>query len=1521
MRKFKTKLLLPLITAGTLICGITASANNGIERSSNGEAFTTDRYVADIYEGELGETVNLRPINLITTKKGQHRYISKSVTTGSDFSIAKWTLKYPDHICIHNGYPPKENGNEWKGFSFGRSICYRSCQPGWIATCAKCGRELYAFFYATRDTISQVKSLTNGDSYISNCVDKNCNNLETGFTIMHNCDEVSWNKYTVKYYGNGADGGYLSDSAHYYNNATEYEGETVSPQSKLTKNIFCRTGYVFTGWNTKMDGNGTPFSDEEDFLNIQTKLNLGNDDQGKEIRLYAQWKPAYSTLIIDPNGGSYDGETSITQRFRSTFTLDENKLTPPNGFTVLYDTQGGNHIDSTYTTMHFAGWSFSSPLYGMYNANYKQYLFGAYDTNNVFSSVTEQGWHDGCIDKVTANYAGDSFKLPEATYPNGNNPEDQKRFGGWYADPECTVFIGGAGDEFSTDRDMTLYAKWSNLHLDSEENWTANKGKGAVDLSWVQTDAADKVFKIYQKKENENWTEVKSAESISNDLDKVSQTFTRNTDNDNSEQKYIVPYSGLYNFTLAGAQGGNYQNKIGGKGGKTTGRVYLYKDEPLYVGVGSQDGKGSLYKGGTATAYASGGSASYLRVDRMSEGGAFAVAGGGGGATVLGNGNDAGETKLRDKNAEIGEGDDIRYGESGMAGGGGGWTGGQKGIAVLHHHIDSCYKDLSYTPSFGSWQGQVDGFDCYSDTNTKTRGYAHTRDDDPRHVIRVGWESYAYSEGTLWNLNGYSGLATNGNTQLNVSVHTNSWGSTDGLNLSKSKYRVMNQNGSTISSGSFSSAMNSSSSAGSSGSSWENPDGSWGGSPDVRDFYGTFHFKLPKGTTRIYLYLDFYHNAYDAWFTSEITGLSFSGGISKICKYEEGDVENQYPSYGGSNGVIADDTNVVVYNSNTSLDSDQLGDGYIKLEGYELGLFKDNFLNGIIASDEAAPNTPSLKRKAVEDDNDFSKTTVIWDDPGDNGTTYQHQVKSFYTETMAPMLESNITTDVMVSGVKGYRVIVDKNSNTVVNADNSSYQTDNSYVISGINKNEIKYIHVAAVDGAGNIGETAHLKIGTNIGEQIYYPLETTPVVIKGLAGNVYEKNGSYFVKADGETPFYLSTNGLISEVGDAAPSYAYQINALTYKVSSNSEKQKISYYRENDHADIDKINIDGVKKTVNGVVSTAYFNDVSFFEMSRYNNLRNMSINAAYTMDAALNNTKLRVTPQAAAYQQTDKYNTTTYTYSNDAADELNGIDLIADGKAPEISGEGYEFLKNIDNIDIGEYPDNYEITLEVKDEESGLKEFYVVIENEDNKKTKTYEGAISSDKKTGTITINIVNDDLLFQGDINFVIYASDNVSNETEESKGLGEFGLRTQITSQTSTDTIGDNGYITFKKGETGVLIVRTSGYADQIQVRFPNDFAASGFETVKNYYYEKSLSGGDTNENDLRRFGVRTEIIRFPIPYDIEEKDAYDIEITAFKNGDSITINESVGVRTLSEHQKFNISGSLLDNMRTYIIQN
>lgn len=1533
MRKFKTKLLFPLIAAGTLVCGMSVSANTGIERSSTG--FTTDRYNLNIYDGEQGEEVFFQPV--IPEKiagKGQHLYAAE---TNEDITVSKWTLEYAEHTCIHTDYPD-DNRNEWEGFSFNRHTCFRLCQPGWIATCAKCGREIGILFYSTRDTISQLRTLPIHDAYVSNCVYQDCNNLEQGTGIGHKCDDISWNRYKVLYHNNGANGGYIPASLHYYNNETTYEGQAVDPQKKLTANTYYRIGYAFDGWNTKEDGSGISFSDEEKFLNIQNLLNLGNDDEDKEIHLYAQWKPASSTLVIDPNGGTYDGETAITQRFRSVYTLDSDKLTPPAGATVTYNTQGGNAVAPTHTTMHFNEWTFASPMYGLYNNDYKQYLFGKYDTNNIYSSGAQGGWHDGCVDTVIAQYAGDSFKLPNATYPSGD-----RHFGGWYADPECTIFIGGAGDDFYTDKDVTLYAKWSTLHLDSKENWTANNGKGAVDLSWIQNDNADKVFKVYQKKENGGWVEVKSATNITNNLGNVSKTFTRNTDAANSEQTFTAPYSGLYNFTLYGAQGGNSGSFTGGKGGKVTGRVYLNEGETVTIGVGSQDGKGSKYIGGTASDFGCGGSASYISVKRL--GGTIAVAGGGGGATKYKAGIDAGAGEVRTDTTD-------GNGQNGMAGGGGGLTGGKKGEAVFHHHDKDgnvCTVQKNATIPSNS---VIDKKVCVEHDDEKDWydhyiGTAFIGDEDdplrkPSLLRFSGVQAWHYSSG---NYGGKNGILED--LSLNKGLTIKNQNDAELLHVTFQDIRnyVLNvtriaghqtdcftvlhpeeeNRGEYYERFVFSSPTS---------ARYESGDGQL--ESNFNDFFlpGTWHSGGGNYGEKIFTYnyevkLDTSTTAINITFENCIQGhppvsAPASGIIQAVvtdmvCGKEEGEKISETSANGGSNG-FPDNAKSYIYFATTQAGV-QTGNGSITIAGAELGAFKDNYLNGVRATDEAAPNVPVLKRKTAEDDNNYSKATIVWSNPGDNGTTYQHQVKSFYTSSMAPMLESNITTDVITSGVKGYRVVIDGSANTTVNATNSSYQTANSYTVTGLNKSSVKYIHVAAVDGAGNIGETTHLKVGANAGDQIYYPVETTPIVIKGLNNNVYKKDNSYFVKADGETPFYLSTNGLISEVGDAVPSQNYQVNMLAYNISDGGAKQKMNYYRQNDGSDISKIGIDGVRRSVEGVTGSSYFGDYPFFEMNRYNGLRNLSINAAYTIDAAYNNVKLRVTPQAAAYQTTDKYNNSTYTYSNDAADERNSIDLIADGKAPVISGDGYDFLKDTDNIDIGEYPDNYTITIDAKDDESGLKEFYVVIENEDNRKTQTFTGNISGDGKSGTVTINITDDDLLFRGDINFLIYASDNVGNETEDSRGLGEFGLHTMLASQNSDDVYGDNGYIIFKKGETGVLIVRTSGYADQLQVKFPNDFAVSGFETTKNFYYEKPIGGGETNEDDLRRFGIRTEIIRFPIPYDIEEKDAYDIEITAFKNGDSITVNEGIGLRTLSEHQKFNIEGSILDNIRTYIIQN
>ena len=59
----------------------------------------------------------------------------------------------------------------------------------------------------------------------------------------------------------------------------------------LTKNTFTREGYTFVGWNTKADGSGTTYADEEKVRNL-------TDEAGGKVTLYAQWGMPY----IDGNG-------------------------------------------------------------------------------------------------------------------------------------------------------------------------------------------------------------------------------------------------------------------------------------------------------------------------------------------------------------------------------------------------------------------------------------------------------------------------------------------------------------------------------------------------------------------------------------------------------------------------------------------------------------------------------------------------------------------------------------------------------------------------------------------------------------------------------------------------------------------------------------------------------------------------------------------------------------------------------------------------------------------------------------------------------------------------------------------------------------------------------------------------------------------------------------------------------------------------------------------------------------------
>ena len=1388
--------------------------------SPDGKAFTTCAGDQNYTWYDNGTTVNTGiKSSLRNLETGEHYY---AIRRSGEVPVGYWKVVHRPGQCIHDGYPDKD----WHGIAFGTQKCMQYYYSGWKAYCADCGEPIKEnHIYMSREAAASIQYLDLGTEtarmgYYYLC--PFCSNLEQGVTLSaHLCKEISWNQYRIFYNPNIKKyNGYMDYSYHMYNNATEYEGQTVTPVTHLTENNYTKEGYVFIGWNTKPDGSGAFFADSAEIYNLSSidwrdESTWTETDNGT-VTLYAQWRKSESTLVIDAAGGKYSGldKQSITQPYLKNYVLQVDLIQAPDGYQVAFVANGGSPVETIAGTKHFVEWMREQPFRGWLEDNI--YTFTA---------------PDGNVDTLKAAYQSDPITLPATT-------RDGWSFGGWYYDPDFSLPAGGAGDQIIPSKDMTLYAQWVDLRLQSVDNYDANEGKGAIDLSWSQSDQNNKTYLVYQKRENGAWIRVNSADDISSTT-VISEAYSF----EGQEKQYTIPYTGLYTIKALGAQGASYESYTGGYGGSVGGKFWLRKGDVLTYAVGGQNGYNG---GGNATDYGNGGGMTSVVSDQKGE---LMIAGGGGGASPGGNGGNGGSA------ASVIDGHD---GESGMAGGGAGYQGGCAGEKIVHHHTNDCYVDASYTPAFGSWDGKVDGFDCYADSNTKTSGYAHTKDDDPRHVIRVGWESYAYSEGTLWNLNGYSGLATNGNTQLNVSVHTNSWGSTDGLNLSKSKYRVMNQNGSTISSGSFSSAMNSSSSSGGSGSSWENPDGSWGGSPDVRDFYGTFHFALPEGTTRIYLYLDFYHNAYDAWFTSEITGLSFSGGRKLNCGMTEGQVLSSKPAYGGSNYVSSDALMYEMYSGVRS------GSGYATLDAEAVGYQESLDLTGVVATDFAAPD--KISDQVTKEPLDGKSICVTWQTPKDNGTDYYHKVESYLTGSTSMLCKSNVTKNTLVSGVMGYYYLVDQKEDTVVTG-NANYVQDPHVNVVTAEYNQ--YLHIAAVDVAGNISDTTHILIDA---KDVLWKLYTKQLVIDASADNVYPATDkSWYVRADGGTPFTLKNEAYM----DGTASRGYQLNETIYETVSDdsSVSRNIIRTASTEIADTSiRTDANGLAYSTDGTTALQQY---SYSYTVRSNKNRDLMGVQKFTISRDLSGQTIQVIPVAEADKESDKV------YSAHELDEKNKITLIADGEAPVI--RGLEIMEDRDLIDRRD--GSITIRASAEDELSGVKDFYIVISNSDNAVMKTY-----TPDENGYINITITNDEPIFSGDFTLLGYAVDNVGNENSLSYGTTEFALASSV------ERILEPHDPIFKCGESGILTFTTWGYADRVEVIFPESMTALDPTLNKVYDY-----------TDCPGYMI-TEHLQFMVPLYTPENQNLEVTVRAYKGDKKLEDHPTISV--------IGVSGTVLDEFRT-----
>jgi len=93
---------------------------------------------------------------------------------------------------------------------------------------------------------------------------------------------------------------------------------TYDKEETLLSNSYQKEGYKFSSWNTKRDGTGTSYYDNQSVIN----LSKTNEDV---ILLYAEWEPITYNILFDSNGG-----TGIMQNINAIYDTDillsENKF-------------------------------------------------------------------------------------------------------------------------------------------------------------------------------------------------------------------------------------------------------------------------------------------------------------------------------------------------------------------------------------------------------------------------------------------------------------------------------------------------------------------------------------------------------------------------------------------------------------------------------------------------------------------------------------------------------------------------------------------------------------------------------------------------------------------------------------------------------------------------------------------------------------------------------------------------------------------------------------------------------------------------------------------------------------------------------------------------------------------------------------------------------------------------------------------------------------------------------------------
>lgn len=247
----------------------------------------------------------------------------------------------------------------------------------------------------------------------------------------------------------------------------------------IDKNELTKEGYTFTGWNTKSDGTGVTFTDEQlvEYFDLVDKF-------GYTMTLYAQWKPIEYNISFENNhgtthtGDSTNHDSSYRMQSLNNIRFDEIIQLPENEYirqyyieyrntepwlTSLKSTNGNKNSASGWVKYKFMGWS-------------KQKILGVapyYEFNDNDNGLASSSFANATTKSDVVNTDGKEYFADKAYLRNLTSINDKL---------------------------ITLYAAWQSDKVRLPENITGEDGHIFIDWS-------DKPYpddRIYDMKINNN---------------------------------------------------------------------------------------------------------------------------------------------------------------------------------------------------------------------------------------------------------------------------------------------------------------------------------------------------------------------------------------------------------------------------------------------------------------------------------------------------------------------------------------------------------------------------------------------------------------------------------------------------------------------------------------------------------------------------------------------------------------------------------------------------------------------------------------------------------------------------------------------------------------------------------------------------------------------------------------------------------------------------------------------------------